>query len=769
MRHEPPDNLVRLLERLELATPQQVAAVASRAARPPELAEFESAWLDALVQARTLAPFQAAEIAAGRGESLRCGPYVVLRPQLRAHYAECYAARHVESRRAVQLYVIRRPQRSTPEIVAALAKLVADSAPLCAPGSPLIEDFGTSGPLVWAASADAEGVTAADWMVENGRLPAPAVLHVAREMARELAAFEQSGIVHGDLCAAGLLLQDSGRVVLGAPGLRGIVRPHEGYSFGDLRPEAYDYLAPERIADGTPPTTACDVYACGCLWWHLLTGRAPFAGGNSLEKLKAVHAARLVDVRQLAPDVPDDLAAAVRTCLAREIDQRPPSFAILCELLGTPTRSGAAALSAALWRPGGTWHVVRRSGRGRKPSRRPAPWPAAIAAGVLLILAALSPWWLFAGRAQRPQTASQKLKPAPSVAKRPPAEPAVAATPRPRVDPDVKPAAAALPPADKPAEDVLLAAGEVLHIEQLDLKPHTRVRGKGGRRPRVSVPRRGLTIACEDVTFDGIDFAWDVDRSERRAADVHPAAMIVVRAQIATFVGCSFQCGADARPAAIAWTGAAESLPGLGGEIALADCALAGTDAVVDCPATGPLSVSLTNVLCVDSGPIVRLHRSPRSGEPLLVALDHVTTRGETAVLECRYGRLGDDVGPITITAQDSALAGTPAGGLVIFAGAERPERLARALTWTGAGSIVTPQTAMLVWRGAGRARQAWAEDDLDIAGLVRSELEFAGAAGGPPSDSRVVRWQVPLRSADPPGANPQSLAPRAPLRRSSH
>ena len=133
---------------------------------------------------------------------------------------------------------------------------------------------------------------AADWMAENGRLPPQAVEHIAREMLERLAELERLGIVHGDIGAAGLLLTDSGRVALPMAGLRAAVRPAEGYSFSDLQPEAYDYLAPERIADGTPPTLASDMYACGCLWWHLLTGRAPFAGGNSLAKLRAVHAGR---------------------------------------------------------------------------------------------------------------------------------------------------------------------------------------------------------------------------------------------------------------------------------------------------------------------------------------------------------------------------------------------------------------------------------------------------------------------------------------------
>jgi hypothetical protein len=64
----------------------------------------------------------------------------------------------------------------------------------------------------------------------------------------------------------------------------------------------------------------------------------------------------------------------------------------------------------------------------------------------------------------------------------------------------------------------------------------------------------------------------------------------------------------------------------------------------------------------------------------------------------------------------------------------------------------------MALWRSGPRRQQNLPDDELEIAGLVRSEVEFAGGAEGPPSASRVIRWQVPLRSADPPGANANSL-----------
>ena len=154
---------------------------------------------------------------------------------------------------------------------------------------------------VWAASAWMPQSTAAQWMVRNGRFPPQVVLEIARQMAVALATLESAKIVHGDIDAQGLLLGAEGDAMLLEPGLRGIVRPAEGYAHAELPPEAYEYLAPERVADGGPPTPAADFYACGCLWWSMLCGRAALTGGDSLSKLQAAHSARIVDARRFAP------------------------------------------------------------------------------------------------------------------------------------------------------------------------------------------------------------------------------------------------------------------------------------------------------------------------------------------------------------------------------------------------------------------------------------------------------------------------------------
>ena len=122
------------------------------------------------------------------------------------------------------------------------------------------------GGRIWAAAPWIEGRTAAGWMIHHGRFRPDAVLEIARAMTAGLVVLEEAGLCHGNVAAQSVLLTGRGGVALLQPGLRTIVRPEEGYAHADLQPEAYDYLARERIAAGGGRTwlaTCMRVVACG--------------------------------------------------------------------------------------------------------------------------------------------------------------------------------------------------------------------------------------------------------------------------------------------------------------------------------------------------------------------------------------------------------------------------------------------------------------------------------------------------------------------------
>lgn len=393
MREEPPKPLVEVLERLHLATAEQVRAMSGRVRRlAQDLPLFESVWVDALAQARILTPFQAAEINAGRGDALRVGPYVISQPVASPAYAACYAARDAASSQWMRLAVgaAQAPAEVTANLLRQLISAselldVEPLAPICAGG--------VESGRVWAVCRHVMGPTAGEWIVHNGRFSPQCVLEIARQMLVGLAALEKQGMAHGDIGAASTVLTPDGGVVLPFPGLRGLLRPEEGYAHADLPPEGYDYLAPERVVQGTPPNMASDLYACGCLWWHLLTGRVPVPGGSSLAKLRAAETVKITDVAELAPDTPAPLASAISACLARNPKDRPESVAQLASTLAAPTARGAALLAGCVTRPGASrprWAVSMRTIR---QSHQAPLWLAAMGGCLVAVVALAWSMW----------------------------------------------------------------------------------------------------------------------------------------------------------------------------------------------------------------------------------------------------------------------------------------------------------------------------------------------------------------------------------------
>ena len=82
-----------------------------------------------------------------------------------------------------------------------------------------------------------------------------------------------------------------------------------------------DYMAPEQASDSRTVDIRADLYSLGCTLYKLLSGRAPFSGrqyATALDKMNAhVHQA-VPPIRDLAPEVPEELAAILERMLAKD-------------------------------------------------------------------------------------------------------------------------------------------------------------------------------------------------------------------------------------------------------------------------------------------------------------------------------------------------------------------------------------------------------------------------------------------------------------------
>ena len=101
-----------------------------------------------------------------------------------------------------------------------------------------------------------------------------------------------------------------------------------------------DYLSPEQARNLHKTDIRSDLYSIGCTFYFLLTGRVPFPGGSTLDKLIRHGAEKPPSVREARPEVPPEVAAIVEKLLAKDPGERYQTPAELAAALEPFAASG---------------------------------------------------------------------------------------------------------------------------------------------------------------------------------------------------------------------------------------------------------------------------------------------------------------------------------------------------------------------------------------------------------------------------------------------
>jgi serine/threonine protein kinase len=181
-----------------------------------------------------------------------------------------------------------------------------------------------------------------------GRLPVVDSLRIIRQLAKSLGAAHARGIVHRDLKPENVFLSPDSEV---PGGERAKILDFGIAKLGDEDAERVKtrtgaimgtpvYMSPEQCRGAGEVDHRADVYALGCVLFHLLCGRPPFRGPGAGDIISAhMRDAPPVPSRFLS-GLPRDIDAIVLRCMAKSPDDRYESMAelaIAIEQLGYTT------------------------------------------------------------------------------------------------------------------------------------------------------------------------------------------------------------------------------------------------------------------------------------------------------------------------------------------------------------------------------------------------------------------------------------------------
>jgi len=152
------------------------------------------------------------------------------------------------------------------------------------------------------------------------------------KIARTTHFAHERGILHRDIKPGNILLDRRGEPHLTDFGLARLIENQSTVtnSFDVLGTPSY--MAPEQAAGRVKElTTAADVYSLGAVFYQMLTGQPPFAGGTTYETIRLVMETEPRNPRLWNPKVDVDLATICQKCLEKDPKRRYESAASLAE------------------------------------------------------------------------------------------------------------------------------------------------------------------------------------------------------------------------------------------------------------------------------------------------------------------------------------------------------------------------------------------------------------------------------------------------------
>jgi eukaryotic-like serine/threonine-protein kinase len=259
------------------------------------------------------------------------GPYEIVSPIGAGGMGEVYRARDTRLDRQVAIKVLPQRLAASPELRQRFEREARAVSSLNHPNICSLFDVGSQDGTQYLVMELLEGETLSA-RISRGPLPMEQVLRYGTEIASALERAHRDGMIHRDLKPANIMVTRAGAKLLdfGLAKLRASAESEsmivgateqmpltaEGTLLG-----TYQYMAPEQI-EGKEADARSDIFAFGAVLYEMITGRRAFDGKSRASVVAAVMSQDPPSISSIQPLVPPALDRVIRTCLAKDPDDR---------------------------------------------------------------------------------------------------------------------------------------------------------------------------------------------------------------------------------------------------------------------------------------------------------------------------------------------------------------------------------------------------------------------------------------------------------------
>jgi serine/threonine protein kinase len=235
-----------------------------------------------------------------------------------------YLARNTVMDRQEVLKVMNKAIVGRPEAIERFLQEIRSAAQLIHTNIATAFSVHPHNDLLILAMEYVEGSDLAKVLRERGPLPVAYACYCIYQAALGLQRGHDMGLVHRDIKPGNLLLSRQGKqpivkiVDFGLAKAKTEMPVERELTGTNQMMGTPGYSAPEQLRDARSADIRSDIYSLGCSLYALLAGSGPFKGNSAYEILIAQQTGTMKPLREVRPEVPEELAAVVARMMAAD-------------------------------------------------------------------------------------------------------------------------------------------------------------------------------------------------------------------------------------------------------------------------------------------------------------------------------------------------------------------------------------------------------------------------------------------------------------------
>jgi len=316
------EELLQLIRKSGMVDEQKLSSYLHRRQLARGLPSDPREFADELVQDGVITYFQSEQFMLGKWRGFTIGKFKLLERVGVGGMGQVFLCEHMFMRKRVAVKVLPPAKADQPAALGRFYREARAAGSLDHNNIVRTHDIDQDGNLHFIVMDYVDGPNLLDVVKKFGAMDIQRAISYIRQAALGLDYAFRNSLIHRDIKPGNILIDRKGVARILDMGLARFLNDQSDQltmKYDDkIVLGTADYVAPEQVANSHSVDIRADIYALGATFYFLLAGHPPFPTGTVSQKLLWHRTKDPTPIRQIRPEVPDNLAVIIGKMMAKD-------------------------------------------------------------------------------------------------------------------------------------------------------------------------------------------------------------------------------------------------------------------------------------------------------------------------------------------------------------------------------------------------------------------------------------------------------------------